>query len=200
SVTTGAGPTGNWEIRVSTVTTPQFTEYFSIYFNGDSNYAQSNASSSSVSVAIPDFTLSPASGLTLQPVAGQAASAQITITPATSTASTVNLSAITPGPAVSGYAFTIIPQQVSLTGAPVTATISFIPTNSNSSTASAIRHQSAYQSHVPSDSIPLGQRGAWWTLSAVSGLACCFTLLISSGRKRFYYFAGALGPIFLLAL
>jgi subtilase family serine protease len=197
SIVTGTGPTGNWEIRVSATVTPQFTQYFTIYYNGDANYAQSTASSSSVTVVIPDFTLSPANGLTLQPVAGQTASAQITITPTTSTPSTVNLTAIPPGPVISGYTISVSPQQVSLNGAPVTATISFAPTSS--APTGAIKRQSHYVSawKGPQHGIPRGV-SSWWALSATAGAACCFLLVFPGSRKR-YYLAAALGSVCLLA-
>jgi hypothetical protein len=190
SITTGAGPTGNWQIRVSATVTPQFTEYFSINYGGDANYGQSTGLSSSVTVVIPDFTLSPANGLTLQPVAGQAGSGQITITPLGSIPSTVNLSLV--APVISGYTINLNPQQVSLNGAPVTVTISLAP----STTTSA----SLTQEHGLYAAVQDFNGGTWWAVSLTTGLGSCFLFVFPGGRKRRAAFGLALVCLLALAL
>jgi Bacterial Ig-like domain (group 3) len=109
----------------------------------------------------------------------------------------VNLTAIPPGPVISGYTISLSPQQVSLNGAPVTATISFAPTSS--APTGAIQRQSAYVSpwKGPQHGIPRGV-SSWWALSATAGAACCFLLVFPGSRKR-YYLAAALGSVCLLA-
>jgi len=174
SITTAAGASGNWEIQVTATMTPQFGESFMISYGGDSHYAGISAFSQLVTVVIPDFTLGPVNGLSLQPVAGQAASGQVTIAPASSIPSTVNLSLV--APAISGYTITLNPQQVSLNGAPATATISFSPVSSTS--ASVILNNMHHAGLLNS------QAGKYWTISLASGLASCFLFLSPWGLKR----------------
>jgi subtilase family serine protease len=174
SITTAAGAGGNWEIQVAATITPQFNQSFMISYAGDSNYSGISASSELVTVIIPDFTLSPVNGLNLQPVAGQASSGQVTIAPATSTASSVSLSLV--APVISGYTITLNPQQVSLNGAPATATISFSPVSSTS--ASMILNNMHHASLLNF------QASKYWTISLVSGLASCVLFLSPWGRKR----------------
>ena len=173
SVSTTTGASGNWEIQVSATMTPTSSEVFTLTYSGDSNYAPASAGAY-LTVITPDFTLGPVNGLSLQPAAGQAASGQVTIAPASSIPSTVNLSLV--APAISGYTITLNPQQVSLNGAPATATISFSPVSSTS--ASVILNQAHYSG------LSNFQANKYWTISLASGLASCFLFLSPLGRKK----------------
>jgi subtilase family serine protease len=173
SITQMADGSGNWEIQVTATITPQSSESITVNYAGDSNYAGST-SSTGIIVTIPDFSLGPANGLSLLPVAGQVASGQVTITPAGPIPSTVNLYLV--APVISGYTITLNPQQVSLNGAPATATISFSPVSSTSASVilNVMRHAGLLNS----------QAGKYWTISLASGLASCFLFLFPLGRKR----------------
>jgi len=173
SITTAAGANGNWEIQIAATIAPQFNESFMVSYNGDANYAGISAFSQFINVAIPDFSLGPLNGLTLQPVAGQTSSGQVTITPATSTASSVNLSLI--APTISGYNITLNPQQLNLNGSPATATISFTPVSTTSA--------SVILSPMHQVGLLRSQASSYWTISLASGLASCF-LFLSPWRRK----------------
>ena len=117
---------GNPTLTATASTTPQSSEEISVGYSNDPNYVSVTTAGDFVTVNIPDFTLAPAS-LSVVPVAGQAGSGQITITPVSSTQmpSTVSLS-LSPL-VISGYTISLSPQQVSLNGLPATATISMNP-------------------------------------------------------------------------
>jgi hypothetical protein len=173
AITQMADASGNWEIQATATITPQSSESFNVSYSGDNNYTGAFATTS-ITVNIPDFVLGPANGLSLQPVAGQVASGQVTITPAGSIPSAVNLSLV--APTISGYAITLNPQQVSLNGAPATATISFSPVSSTSA--------SVILSPVHHAGLLRYQASAYWTISFASGLASCCLFLSPWGRKR----------------
>jgi subtilase family serine protease len=173
TVTTDAS--GNWEIQVTATIMPSNTEGFSIGYNGDSNYASVSASSSLVTVNIPDFSLGPASGISVVPVAGQAGSGQITITPLSQTPSTVTLSFS--NLVISGYNIALSPQQVGLNGSPATATISMTPVGTTPS--NGIRSQARHAGLLAV------KRGNWWLLSLATGLCALFLLGHSDRRRKF---------------
>lgn len=181
TVTTASDANGNWELQVSVTLAPSRTESFSLLYQGDSNYAPSTGMSNSVTVNIPDFSLAPAGGLTIVPVAGQTGTGQITITPLSSTPSTVTLAAQTQGGqniVISGYTISLNPQQISLTGTPVNATLTLapvvtVPTN-------AIRMQARQAGLLGIDDT------GWWLLSLRTAVTAFFFLgfLRRSGRNR----------------
>ena len=175
STSAAADSSGNWELQVATTIVPSGTEAFTLSYTGDSNYAGSDVISAVVTVNIPDFTLSPLNGLSLQPVAGQAASGQITITPLSSTASTVNLSLVS-APVISGYSITLNPQQVNLNGAAAAATISFTPVSGTPSSVLPSQMRAGLSNL---------RRGNWWLVSLATGFASCF-LFVSAGARKNY--------------
>src|SRR5262249_1037340 len=89
-----------------------------------------------ITVVIPDFSLAPTNGFSLLATAGQPASVQLTVSPLSSTPSTVNLSLFNAS-SVWGYAVSLNPAQVSLNNAPATTMLTMTPTAS--APASAIR-------------------------------------------------------------
>jgi hypothetical protein len=173
TVTTDAS--GNWEIQVTATIMPSNTEGFSIGYNGDSNYASVSASSSLVTVNIPDFSLGPASGISVVPVAGQAGSGQITIAPLSLMPSTVTLSFS--NLVISGYNIALSPQQVSLNGSPATATISMTPVGTTPS--NGIRSQARHAGLLAV------KRGNWWLMSLATGVCALFLLGHSDRRRKF---------------
>jgi hypothetical protein len=88
--------------------------------------------------------------------------------------STVDLSLI--APVISGYTIALGPQQVSLSGAPVTATISLTPISTTS--ASAIHSDSRYTAPWTFQVLK------WWEVSLATGLASCFLFLLPFNRRR----------------
>jgi subtilase family serine protease len=181
STTVTSDTNGNWEIQATATVTPSNSEYFIASYGGDNSYAFSTATSSLVTVNIPDFALGPASGLSVIPAAGQAGSGQITITPLSQTPSTVTLSL---SPLVfSGYNIVLNPQQVTLNGSPATATISLTP-----STAAATNLISSQARHATFFVVPSGD---WRLLGFATGLAVLFLLVLPGRRKRYPMAVGA---------
>jgi hypothetical protein len=106
--------------------------------------------------------------------AGQPGSGQITITPASQTPSTVNLSMV--APVISGYTISLSSQQVSLNGSPVAVNLVLTPTTSAYS--NVIRTQIRHAGFL---SI---QRGNWWLLSLITALAVLFLVTLPKRRRR----------------
>src|SRR5262249_3205596 len=92
TTTQSADGSGNLILQSAVTFTPQQSGWIYASYYGDANYAGSPDSGVLINVNIPDFSLSPASGVTVVPAAGQPASAQLSVTPATQTPSTVQLS------------------------------------------------------------------------------------------------------------
>jgi Pro-kumamolisin, activation domain/Bacterial Ig-like domain (group 3) len=166
---------GNWELLVTATATPKGIESYSLVYPGDNNYAYCSATGNTVTVNIPDFSLSPAS-ITVVPVAGQSATAQFTITPLTQTPSTVTLS-FSEQPLIPGYNITLSPLQVSLNGAPVTATVIAEPSSTNP--ANIRRGRIRRASFLPIEPVD------WWTLSLATGLGALYLFGVPKRRQRF---------------
>jgi len=179
--TPGTDKNGNQTLTVTATTVPIMSEYIYAYYQGDSNYAASSTTGDFITVNIPDFSLSPASGVTLAVTAGQSGSAQITVSPLSQTPSMVNLSLTgMTANAIAGYTLSLSPLQVSLNGSPATATLSLTPTGAPPQ--STIRRHSRRSGVVPLT------RKDWWSLGAVTGLVA-LVLLCLPGRERRYRFA-----------
>jgi subtilase family serine protease len=171
---------------------PQESEYVSVYCSGDGAYAGSSAQTSFITVNIPDFSLAPAGGVTVVPVAGQPGSAQITIAPLSQTPSNVNLSVYGIIPtAIAGYTLSLSPQQVSLNGSAATTTLSLTPTGATAPQSNIRRNTR----HAGFAALP---RNNWWSLGGLSGVAALL-LLGLPGRQRRYRFAFGLGAAGLLS-
>ena len=177
----GTDSNGNQMLTVmATLTPPGLDTIYAIY-QGDANYAYSTSSYQTINVNIPDFTLAPASGLSVVPVAGQPGSGQITITPVSSNQlpSTVTLT-FAGGygqNTISGYTIAIIPQQVSLNGSPTTATFSMTPTITIP--AQAVRSRARHAGFLKV------KRANWWMLSLAAGVGALFLLGLPGRRRRF---------------
>ncbi len=189
TTTTGSDANGNQTLTATVTTTPQFTEYVSASYTGDSNFGGAFATSNAITVNIPDFTLGPATGISVVPTAGQTASGQIAITPASQTPSTVNIS-LQSTPVIPGYALSLTPQQVSLNGSPVTATLSLTSTVPVPAAATTnARHAGFF----------IATRSNWRSLGVVTGLAALF-LIGFSGRQKRYRVALGLGVMSLVGI
>jgi subtilase family serine protease len=179
--TPGTDKNGNQTLTVTATTVPIVSENIYAYYQGDANYAASSTTGDLITVNIPDFSLSPANGVTLAVTAGQSGSAQITISPLSQTPSTVNLSltGITSN-AIAGYTLSLSPLQVALHGSPATSTLSLTPTGAPPQ--STIRRNTRRSGVVPLT------RKDWWSFGAVTGFVA-LVLLCLPGRERRYRFA-----------
>jgi hypothetical protein len=122
---------GNPVLTASVSTLPQSSEVICANYNGDANYTDANSSCDFVTVNIPDFTLTPANGVSIVPAAGQTGSVAFTVSPASQSqlASTVIL-ALGVGynaNTIAGYSIALSPAQVNLAGSPISAAITLTP-------------------------------------------------------------------------
>ena len=174
TTTPGTDASGNQMMTATATVTPVGSNSYSISYPGDSNYESASSFSPYVNVNTPDFTMTPANGLTLVPVAGQAGSTQITITPMSQTASSVTL---TMGQFnIEGYTISLAPQQLQLNGSPVTATLTMTPTGASPASAirKGVRHAGIFSV----------ARGEWWTISLAAGFAVVFLMGLPGRRNR----------------
>jgi hypothetical protein len=178
---------GNQIMTATFSITPNGTGYVSALYQNDNNYQYSSSSTLFINVNIPDFTLGPASGLSLIAMAGQPGSAQITVSPVSQTPSTVSLSWYgTTANAITGYTLSLTPQQVSLNGSAATATLSLTPTGATP--------QTTFRPNTRHGGTIAVTRGDWWSLGLMSGFAALL-LLGLPGRKRRYRFALGLSSV-----
>ena len=167
SVTVTTGPNSNWEIQVTATITPSSSENFAINYSGDANYAAASASSSFLTVIIPDFSLTiPAAPFNI--TAGQPGTLQISVTPATNNSSPVTLSCN--GNLPIGYTCSLQPSTVNLVNG---ATSTAILTLSPPSGAALVRN--AFVSKRGAFLFPFGTNPLW-PLSLLSGLAALLSL------------------------
>ena len=172
--TNGTDANGNATIQATVTTVLQGSQTIFAGYSGDSNYAHSTSQTISVQVNIPDFTLGPA-GISVVPTAGQPGSGQFTVTPASQTPSTVNL---TLSPLViSGYTITLGSQQISLNGSPVNVTLSMTPISTNSSnTQSNLRPRHTFVLVRPT--------GGPWPFALLAAFASMAILLFRPQASR----------------
>ncbi|MGA9884719.1 MAG: Ig-like domain repeat protein [Candidatus Acidiferrales bacterium] len=175
TTTTTQNASGDWIIQATTTITPQQTEAISATFTGDTNYA-SSAGSGTVTVTIPDFSVTPNPG-SLTITAGQTGSTTLTITPMTSDTSTVTLSCYQTQVAEAPCTFT--PGTVTLSnGASATATLSFsVPPPSSSLTSSFVKSRLSAFPLMPGDS------GGWRDLGCFATLAGVLLALAPSRHR-----------------
>lgn len=182
-----ADANGNVILQATATTTPQWNGYINAFYQGDTNYTQTS-NDLFITVNIPDFTMSPASGLAVAPVAGQSGSGQITVTPASSTPSAVTL---TLSPIViSGYSITLNPQTVSLNGSPASVMLVMTPVAGIATNSTKAHERRAFFFLFPKTE---------WPLSVVTA-TCALLLWFLSGRERSYRPALAFWVFCLLSL
>jgi subtilase family serine protease len=171
---------GNQTMTATFSVAPNGNGYISALYQNDNNYQYASSKTLFLNVNIPDFTLGPASGVSVIPAAGQPGSTQITISPATQTPSTVSMSwyGISAN-AIVGYTLSLNPQQVSLNGSATAATLSLTPIGS--------APQTTIQRNVRRSRFIVLSRGTgkWWLLGLLSGLAAVLVLGLP-GRERRY--------------
>jgi subtilase family serine protease len=136
-------PSGNIALKASITTVPQSSGFFTATFSGDTNYFMNGTTSpASVSVNIPDFSLA-ANLSTSSIIAGNSATATITVTPASNASSPVTLACPPPGlygtPA--GISCSFSPSTVNLSNGAAstsTLTISTVAPSSSNTTSFAL--------------------------------------------------------------
>lgn len=180
TTTTGQDSSGNWVLQATVTTTPQQSENMYVNYSGDTNYAPSSQTTY-LFVTIPDFNVT-ANTSSLVITAGQTGSVTLTITPMTNYISTVNLSCY--GGVLAGTQCAFSPSSVTLSnGASATATLMLaVPPPSSNLTAVAAPVRMRGAPIAPTD------RGMWWALGAVTGLASL--LLLAQSRRRRYLYGG----------
>jgi len=127
---------GNTELKAILVATPQYNNGVIAYYAGDTNFESNSSNLLQISVTVPDFSVSSSQpGLTI--TAGQSASMTITVTPATSLSSPVQLQLPYP---LQGITCNISPTQVELSGGnSATATLSCsVPAPSSSTSTTQV--------------------------------------------------------------
>ena len=179
---------GNIVLQATATTIPQLSESLSVSYPGDNNYAFSISNDVAITVDVPDFTLTPADGVSVVPVAGQAGSANITITPASQTASTVTIAECCGYGTnlVSGYTLAIAPLQVNLNGSPATVAVTLTPVGAPGSAVRRPNHHFVF---------PGFGRNDWWELSGAAAVGFVLVILFFprwQQRLRIALVSGAL--------
>jgi Pro-kumamolisin, activation domain/Bacterial Ig-like domain (group 3) len=182
NTTPGTDANGNPVLTATVSVTPQFSEEISVAYSNDPNYTYVSTVGDFITVNIPDFSLTPSSGISLTVTAGQSANANVTVTPLSQTASTVVFSFPGGSQTVAGYSLTVAPQSVTLSGAPVSAIVTIAPLNGASAAAiPAVRRRPGF-----------GQLGIHksWGSALIALTALLFVMLvININRPRRFAFA-----------
>ncbi len=176
SISQMADGNGNWEIQVTATITPQSSEWISLNYSGDTNYAGSS-STSFFTVDIPNFSLTVPGPLVV--TSGQSGSVQISVVPASNTPSPVTLSCYDGLP--NGYACAFQPNPVNLAnGATSTATLTLSP----APTAQVIPRAALARKHTMSWPFASGGSNRYWPPTVAVVLLTGYLLLWSSRRIR----------------
>lgn len=185
SGTLSTDSSGNQTLSASVTTTPLSTEYISVQYSGDANFAASGTAGSYLTVNIPNFSLSTPSAVTV--TAGQSVTSTVTVTPASNIPSPVTMSAV--GGLPGGMNLTFNPTTVNLNGSPVPVTLTLATTGpSGTSTSGVVKAQ------IRKAGLLFSPKQVWWSLSLGSALLLLY-LLGFPGRRRRYrvaFFVGAL--------
>jgi hypothetical protein len=205
--TAATGPTGAFATATlaTTFTTPGTQTITATYTAGDTNYTKSGPSAA-VTVTVTQaqvgtFTYSP-QPLLLSSATGAAVPLMVTVTPIVGFTGTVM---VTPTAATlpPGVSCTPSPLSINVVSAtPVAGQFMCMVTATSSTlTASTAREDRMFEAKAipPRNAIPRATSGkGWWTLSAGTGFAALFLLLLPGGRKK-YRAALGLGLVCLLS-
>jgi subtilase family serine protease len=205
--TAAIGPTGAFATATlaTTFTTPGTQTITATYTAGDTNYTASGPSTA-VTVTVTQaqvgtFTYSP-QPLVLSSATGAAVPLTVTVTPIVGFTGTV---AVTPTAATlpPGVSCTPSPLNINVVSAtPVAGQfMCMVTATSTTLTASSAREDRMFEAKAipPRNAIPRATSGkGWWTLSAGTGLAALFLMLLPGGRKK-YRAALGLGLVCLLS-
>jgi hypothetical protein len=178
SITEMADVNGNWEIQATATVTLQYTGVVSVYYNGDSNYAGSSATSTFITINIPDFGITVPGPLVL--AAGQSGSVQVSVVPASNNPSPVTLSC--GGNLPGGYTCSTQPNVVNLAnGTPATATLTLSPKPAGQAIMSP-KTVSRRATIWPPRSNPFASN-PYWSFGIAAALTA-FGLLLCPTRRR----------------
>jgi hypothetical protein len=183
---------GNQTLSATITTTPLSSEYIQLTYTGDANFAGSSATSSFITVNIPEFNLTiPTTPFNI-PV-GKSGMLQISVVPATTNSSPVTLTCN--GNLPIGYSCSLQPSTVNLAnGATASATLTLLPPAAAAAvmrTNIALKHSGAF--FFPFGSNPL------WPLSLLSGLAALLSLRWAHKHRDFKPSLG-FGLVFAISL
>jgi len=195
ATTPGTDANGNLTLTATATVVSQTSESIIVKYSGDANYGSAVGFSPLITVNIPDFSLSPSSGLSVIATAGQSASGLVTITPATQTPSPVSLTLQPSTLSITGYTIAIAPQQVNLNGAAVTATVTIAPGSSSSNSTPSV----AKKPRTHHAALLLVDPNNWFLSGLLTALGAIFVLTVP-GRRRRYRRALGLGGVSLLLL
>jgi subtilase family serine protease len=187
-----------------TIFTTPGTKTITATYAGDANYTGSGPSTAvTVTVTqVGNFSVSYSpQPLVLSSTTGAAVPLTITVTPAGGFAGTV---AVTPATLPPGVSCTPSPLNINVVSATPVASqlMCMVMATSTTLTASRAREDGMFEAKVipPANAIPRATPGkGWWTLSAGTGFAALFLLLLHGGRKK-YRAALGLGLVCLLSL
>ena len=201
TATTGAFATAT---LTTTFTTPG-TKTITATYAGDANYTGSGPSTAvTVTVTqaqVGNFAVSYSpQPLVLSSTTGAAVPLTVTVTPAGGFTGTV---AVTPATLPPGMNCTPSPLNINVVSATPVASqlMCMVTATSTTLTASRAREDGMFEAKVipPANAIPRATPGkGWWTLSAGTGFAALFLLLLPGGRKK-YRAALGLGLVCLLS-
>ena len=172
---------GNQTLTASATITPHYNGAVQVMYSGDANYAQT-ASSASLNLIVPDFSINPGSTFAAL-TAGQQATATFTLAPLSNMSSSVALTCS--APAFIGVSCAFSPTSVNLANSAAANSTLTLTTLGASSPAKAIRITSS------------GQAGpayfdSWGTLGGGLGVLA-LSLFAFPVRGRRYRFLAALG-------
>jgi hypothetical protein len=172
-----ADASGNWEIVASITDTPSDSGLYFVNYAGDGNYLGVQGFSNVVNVITPDFSMSP-NPTSFTMTGGQSGASTITVTPASNSSSTVNLTCSLP--TLVGATCTISPSLLNLANSvPASSTLT-ISLNGASNTTTAI----ASVRRTGPTWLRSEELGTWLALSGTSIIAL-LALALSYARGRF---------------
>jgi pro-kumamolisin-like protein/Big-like domain-containing protein len=177
TTTPGTDASGNQILTATATTTPQSTGYIAVYYPGDTNYGPASTTGDLINVNIPDFSLNiPSTPFNI--TAGQPASLQISVVPATNNSSPVALTCN--GNLPVGYSCSLQPATVNLaSGATSTTTLTVSPSPSG---AAAPIPNAITRRRVGFFFFPFGPNPLW-PLSLLSAVAALLFLCLARKRR-----------------
>jgi len=193
TTTTSTDAQGNPVLTATASTTPQYSEQVSASYNNDPNYEGVSRVGDSITVNIPDFSITPANGLNFVVTAGQSATATITVTPLSQTPSSVALAFSGSFDTVPGYSLTVSPQTLNFNGQPMTASVSVAPATPGTA-------MTAPRASLRRSGLLYMESKGWWTISGgAAALAILFLVALPNRRLR-HRLAFGLGVVCVLSL
>jgi hypothetical protein len=166
---------GNQVLTATMTMTPKQTfDVVQAGYQGDANFQGSNGLLN-IFVNIPDFSLSDNAVVTV--TAGQSQTVTMTVTPASSTPSTVAFSEDSTIPP--GMSLNFTPSAVNLAGSPATVTVTVSTTGPTGTPATTMTRQVKHAGLLGT------YRRNWWSIAIASAFAAIYLLGIPGRRRRY---------------